>query len=162
MLVSTHPETLLNESNSTLWNHYRQHFKGHDFQRVCRGGLGSNNWSIFFNFVLLHNMYMFSGGIPLRKRNLQNNTTPYLSIRKMGPPLEALSPPDAFGRCREEPPERDQVNMRHVHLAVRLGRRERRRIEEYTKPTRTRAKWTERTDLYKKHYPLFFCRIQDR
>ena len=41
----THPETLLNESNSTLLNHYRQHFKGHDFQRVCTGGLESNNRS---------------------------------------------------------------------------------------------------------------------
>jgi hypothetical protein len=29
-----------------------------------------------------------------------------LSIRKMGPPLEALSPPDAFGRSGEETPGR--------------------------------------------------------
>ena len=29
-----------------------------------------------------------------------------------------------------------EVNTRHVHWAVRLGRRERRRIEEYTKPTK--------------------------
>ena len=33
-----------------------------------------------------------------------------------------------------------EVNTRHVHLAVRPGRRERRRIKEYTKPTGTRAK----------------------
>ena len=33
-----------------------------------------------------------------------------------------------------------KVNTRHVHLAVRPGRRERRRIKEYTKPTGTRAK----------------------
>ena len=33
-----------------------------------------------------------------------------------------------------------EVNTRYVHLTVRLGRREGRRIKEYTKPTRTRAK----------------------
>ena len=33
-----------------------------------------------------------------------------------------------------------KVNTRHMHLAVRPGRRERRRIKEYTKPTGTRAK----------------------
>ena len=50
-----------------------------------------------------------------------------------------------------------EVNTHHVHLTIQPGRQERRRIKEYTKPTRTRAKWTERTDLHKN--ALFFCRI---
>ena len=37
----------------------------------------------------------------------------------------------------------------HMRLTVRPGRRERRRIEEYTKPISTRSKLIERTDLYK-------------
>ena len=51
------------------------------------------------------------------------------------------------------------LRSKHAPFAVRLGRQERRRIKEYTKPTRTRAKGTERTDLHKKHHSLFFCCI---